>query len=136
MTAKVAPASLRDYDPNFLACRDLQHPFTIIGYHRTNDGGTRRRLRCGRCGAIGYDHLTAVGTRRKGRSYQYPDGYLIVGGVPKDTVRVEQMRRAHVYRTEDDMIAHLTPTGRARKGTKKKTHAVRHQPRNRQKVRS
>lgn len=116
--------SLRQYPEQFLGCRDLQHPFAIVGYYRTENGDTKRRLQCSRCKSIGHDTLTPLGLRRKGRSYQYVEGYLIEGGLKPAQARQEQVRRATVYRTEEDMLATLTGSQRPRKSTYK----VKHQP--------
>lgn len=125
--------SLRKYDPTFLVCRDIQHAFEIIGYYRSSDGYTRRRLRCLRCGTIGRDTLSVVGERHKGRSYQHPEGYLIEGGLPRTTVRMEEMRRATIFRSEEDMIAEIIPASK-RKRDRKATYAVKHRARQKAKA--
>lgn len=119
--------SIRSYDAKFLACRDFRHVFGVIGYFRSESGVVRRRLKCGRCGALGYDHLNvATGERRKGRSYKYPDGYLIDGGLKVSAARVESLRRATIYRTEEAMLEAIGAPRRDVPAKKKSVHRVRH----------
>ena len=121
--------SLRSYDPTFLHCRGFSHAFTVIGYYVDGLGNVKRRLRCRDCKTIGHDTLSRTGERRKGRSYTYPDGYLVEGGFPRQEVRREQIRRAGtIYGSEDQMLASIRG-GTHKPPTKKATYPVKHRQR-------
>lgn len=107
--AKVARA-LRDYDEDYLTCRNLGHRWTAIGFYRSAYAGeVRRRLECERCGGARIDRWEARGVNRIGASYSYHDGYRLPGSQPTaSAVRVEVVRRATVFASEDEMLAALT----------------------------
>lgn len=45
-------------------------------------------IKCGRCTTSRSFRLTRRGERDGGNRYRYPKGYLVKGGVDKDTVRL------------------------------------------------
>lgn len=133
-TRRVSPSQLRKYDDKFLDCR-LQHNFKTVGFFRTSDGYTRRRLECQRCKALGTDTFTALGERAKPRQYVLPVGYTLPGGAELTDIRREVMRRATIFPNETALLAavvssngHRKAPAKTTKVTKKRTYAVRHQP--------
>lgn len=114
------PSALRNLEDRFLECR-LQHAFRTVGFYRSGDGYTRRRVECDRCGAIGKDTFTALGVRAKNRQYQLPVGYTIPGGVELPTVRREVMRRATIFSSEEEMLATFVGGPRKKVTPKKAT---------------
>lgn len=96
---------LKNYDGDFLECRDLRHAFSVVGYYRQG-GEIRRSLSCIRCPMQATDRWKPNATRIN-RTYNAPTGYRIKGGVPTIQVRQEVLRRATVFNTEDEMIQSL-----------------------------
>ena len=77
-------------------------------------GAIARRVACQRCGTWRTDLWETRGDRI-GSRYQYAEGYRLAGVQPDTSaVRVEVMRRATVYDTEDAMLAAVTNGGRKR----------------------
>jgi hypothetical protein len=113
MAARKGPLS--GYDDSYLECRrgNLGHVWHVVGFYRGPDGAVYRSLECGRCTTTARDHWQRDGGRI-GRQYAYVDGYLITApegeknGVTANDVRVEAIRRAHVYANEEQMMAHMT----------------------------
>lgn len=93
---------LADYNGTFLECRDLMHSWRTLGYYRSGGwGSTHRTLICTRCGMERDDDWDGVLVRHR---YQQPDNYKIDGvRVTKADIRHEQLRRATVYDTKDEM---------------------------------
>ena len=110
--------ALRAYDETFLECRDLRHPWQALGYYR-NNGEVRRALVCTRCGMERTD-VWSSGGARVGSNYAQPEGYAIRGTehVSYAYVRVEVMRRANVYRSENQMRENATAPRRTRRRSK------------------
>lgn len=97
---------LAEYDETFLTCRDLMHSWRILGHFRSAGwGSTKRLLRCERCRMERTDDFDGVVVRHR---YDQPEGYRIEDTrVSKADVRKEQLRRAHVFDTEEEMRKHL-----------------------------
>lgn len=90
--------SLDSYDRRFLACRDLRHAWTEVGYYRDAMGGVHRWLMCSRCGTERYDSWAATVSR----NYDYPSGYLLPGQHIKPAeVRAEVLARVTVHPSLD-----------------------------------
>jgi hypothetical protein len=104
------------YPQTFLECRDIRHPWQIVGYYHQG-GEIVRTLTCPRCGTDRRDYWSPGGMRRR-NVYSYADGYRIGdGGVSMFEVRQEVLHRVTVYENEDDMNASLfKPRRRAKKG--------------------
>ena len=112
VAARPAEAALRKYDEDFLLCRrgNLGHVWAVLGYFRGEAGHVMRRCECQRCGSVRVDHWGSEGERYQPR-YDYADGYQISledDYVDTGDVRREAMRRATVYATEENMLAHIT----------------------------
>ena len=104
-TPEDASDALKGLHSDYLDCRDLRHPFGIVGYFRDN-GHVCRRLECPRCGMVAVDSWYASGVR-EARRYYPPDGYYLSGsGVTAQDVRLEVMRRArgHIARSERALV--------------------------------
>ena len=116
-TVDEAKEALVRYDEAFLECRNLGHVWGIRGYFRGARGVVVRALQCGRCETTRQDRWGTNGDRI-GAGYTYPEGYRIEGvRVTGSSVRVEMVRRAVVYASEDEMFAALAPP-RARKAVR------------------
>jgi hypothetical protein len=108
-----AVRALRKYDEEYLECRrgNLGHVWHVVGFYRGPDGTVIRSLECGRCGTAARDRWGRDGERIQ-RQYAYVEGYQIPTegeeGITAADVRVEVIRRAHVYANEEQMLAHLT----------------------------
>lgn len=92
--------ALHQLDEQFLECRDLRHPFKVVGYFRDN-GHVCRKLVCPRCTMEAIDTWTQTGMREP-RRYYAPEGYYLSGsGVTMQDVRIEVLRRVrgHVARS-------------------------------------
>lgn len=115
MADKLPPSpakALRGYDDTYLLCRNLGHVWEIYGYFRgTQPGEVRRTLRCQRCETERVDRwLRGTGERLAGQ-YRYGADYRLEvegGHTPAVDVRLEVIRRFHVYANESQMLAHLT----------------------------
>lgn len=111
---KNAKEALGAQKEEHLVCRDLRHPWSIVGMFYVGSE-VHRKLVCERCGTEATDRWTKRGGRIA-RRYKYSPGYQTHVGVrirPQD-VRREVMNRFEVYATEEDMLASLF-RGRSRK---------------------
>lgn len=110
---------LNSYDETFLECRDLRHAWRRIGYW--NEGWrVVKLLQCQRCPTTRRISMRANGAIIDSK-YEYPDGYQIkgagMGGVPGDKLRVEAMKRARVWASENEMMEALKkPRARRKAG--------------------
>lgn len=91
----------KDYSDTFLECRVDRHRWKVIGFYHA-DGNVVRSSMCERCGCDRRQRWTPGGSII-GNSYDYPDGYRIMGGVSPWEVRVEVMSRVTVYDSADAM---------------------------------
>jgi hypothetical protein len=106
-TGKPTDVRLAGYDGTYLNCRNLGHVWGTVGFFELA-GVVRRRLTCQRCDTDRTDRWERNGFRRSS-SYDYVDGYRLEGDAPKPVeVRLELMRRATIYRSEDEMLAAIT----------------------------
>jgi hypothetical protein len=103
----IEDVSLDDYDDKFLQCRDIRHPWEIQGYWQEG-AFNKRRLICPRCETVAIDTWRANGAR-EARRYEYAQGYQKKGsgGVDPSEVRKEQLRRAQVFGSQEEMFASL-----------------------------
>lgn len=95
--------ALAEYNETFLACRDLLHAWRPLGYYRDGGwGGTKRLLKCERCGMERTDAWDGVTVRH---TYNQPEGYRLEGvRLSKGDVRAEQLRRARtIFDSEEAM---------------------------------
>jgi hypothetical protein len=99
---------LSRYDGVYLDCRNLGHVWRIAGYYREGDA-VLRRLECQRCGTERTDRWRRDGFRPSAR-YHYVDGYRMTEGEPvtPTDVRAEMMRRATIYKSQEEMLAAMT----------------------------
>lgn len=87
-----ATDALHQLDDEFLECRDLRHPWGVVGYFRDN-GHVCRKLVCPRCEMERIDRWTPNGGREPAR-YAAPQGYYLKGSsATAQDVRVEVLRR-------------------------------------------
>lgn len=101
-----ADAALSSYDGDYLLCRDLKHPWSVVGYFRQR-GEVRRLLRCPRCEMQRIDRWLPSG-ERVANQYQAPEGYRIPGGgVTAHDVRRETLSRVTIFENHDDMVKAL-----------------------------
>lgn len=113
--AAEAGEALDNYDETFLECRDLHHPWRVLGFYRVG-AEIRRRLICSRCSTEATDVWRPNGERIK-RGYKYVEGYNIKGGgVTPFDVRREVLARVTVYDNEANMVNALF-NGRGRRRT-------------------
>lgn len=101
-----------------LQCRDLRHPWSVVGLFYVKIHGKQeihRRLVCSRCGTEATDRWTPGGGRIN-RQYKYVEGYEAKGLriKPKD-VRREVLNRVDVYESEEDMLGALFRGGRKKR---------------------
>jgi hypothetical protein len=103
---------LREYDDDFLLCRNLGHHWEVIGYYRAPDGIVRRSVTCTRCETDRSDVWERSSGDRHPSSYRYAHGYRVEtgsGDKPGSTdVRLEVIRRAKVYANEQAMLDSMT----------------------------
>jgi hypothetical protein len=86
---------------SFLQCRDFGHAWRSIGDHQiTADARGRvvmfhRHIQCTRCRTIRSDtfHVDGSSLRNDGRSYRYPDGYLMQHKTSPAEFKFEVLRR-------------------------------------------
>jgi hypothetical protein len=95
-----------DYPDHFLDCRDLRHAWARLGTYHAG-GEIVRVLICQRCDCTARDYWSPRGYRLRGRSYEYPEGYLIQGGPSLQDIRATILDRSTVYDTEAAMHAAL-----------------------------
>lgn len=105
--------ALKSLDDEYVQCRDLRHPWEVVGYYRA-DGGVRRRLKCPRCGTQRIDEWTKSG-HRMGTRYEYAPGYQLkgTGGASNEQIRVEVLRRVRVFANENALLQELGVEGGA-----------------------
>lgn len=87
---------IQGYDPDHLECRFGRHWMYAKLFYR-EQGHVVTLLECRRpgCGVTAYDLTNfKTGKRVKSRTYQYPEGYIVPGGLSPSEVRVERFRRA------------------------------------------
>jgi hypothetical protein len=99
---------LANYEGTYLDCRNLGHVWVSRGFFRYGNG-IRRLLDCQRCGTQKVVTWTSQG-ERLGASYEYIDGYRAPAGerFSPQQVRVEIIRRAVIYTSQEDLLADLT----------------------------
>jgi hypothetical protein len=105
-----ALAALRQLDDESLTCRrgsGVGHAWRVLGYwqHGTE---TRRTLVCQRCGSERVDRWERTSGERHPGTYRYAEGYQLPEQPQAWEVRIECMRRAKTYPSEEAMIAALT----------------------------
>jgi hypothetical protein len=109
--AEALASDLANYDGDYLDCRNLGHVWASRGFFRWGNG-VRRLLDCQRCGNQRTDTWSSQG-ERLGAAYTYPEDYKV--GWPRTAtradVRIEIVRRAVIYNTQEELLADLT-TGR------------------------
>lgn len=116
------PGGISNYDQTFLECRDMLHAWYVVGHYQAN-GHIERLLECRRgCSVQGIDTLNRHGRRVKARKYQYPDGYQVEGGIDKEDVRAERLRRVKVYASEQTMQQALARATATKRPSSKKRH--------------
>lgn len=85
----------------FLHCRELNHNWRPYNVGRHRDGGFERVLRCSRCKARKYQHLSTDGMLVGSPRLEYPDGYLHTGngritGTSRGVLRLASLSRMAV----------------------------------------
>lgn len=109
-----AAETLQESSQVFLECRDLRHPWKVVGLFYVGKE-IHRRLVCTRCETEATDRWTPYGGRIA-RQYRYAKGYQAKGvRIRPVDVRKEVLNRVDVYATEDDMMMDLVSGGRRRK---------------------
>lgn len=119
-----AEQALAAYDSTFLECRDLRHPWAVVGCYRKG-GKIVRQLQCRRCPTTRFQTLAADG-RYVGNRYEYPDGYLISGldsPVSTKDVRRHVLSQLTIFETEDQMLNSLFAAKGRRTAGKKRSAA-------------
>ena len=105
-----AKEALHAAEMTHLECRDLRHPWSVVGLFYAHTNGRKevhRKLVCQRCGTEATDRWTPGGSR-VARQYKYVPGYSVHGvKIKPQDVRREVMQRVEVYANEDDMLASL-----------------------------
>ena len=101
--------ALRGYDETFLLCRNLGHVWEILGYFRGAPGEVWRDMQCTRCETERTDRWLRSGERLQGR-YKYVTDYKLEtdGRMVAVDVRLEVIRRATVYASENQMLQAAT----------------------------
>lgn len=99
----------RQYDDTYLDCRDLRHPWKVVGFYR-QAGDIRRILECTRCGTQRNDHWHSDG-QREPSSYSYAEGYQVEGGFDTYEVRREVIRRATIFKSIQHLLDAATAEG-------------------------
>lgn len=97
--------ALHEYKEVFLECRDLMHQWKVRGYYRKAGWtGTFRSVVCRNCGMERDDRWDGATVRH---TYQQPEGYRIPElHVTKGDIRQEQLRRARVWESREEMSRH------------------------------
>lgn len=100
---KNASEALGQQTTEFLECRDLRHPWTIVGMFYVGRE-VHRKLVCERCGTEAVDRWTPKGNRIR-RQYYYAKGYQTKGvKIRPVDVRREVLTRFTVYESEEQMM--------------------------------
>lgn len=110
-SAREHARQVRAYDDTYLTCRDLRHVWQLVGFYRSPGGIVRRLLDCQRCGTQRHDRWRTDG-QREPSSYSYAESYQMQDGMDTYEVRREVLHRATIYKSEADMIAALTASGK------------------------
>lgn len=110
--------AVHNLDEAYLECRDLRHPWQLMGYFRIGSA-VARQLSCPKCHTIRKDVWTAGGERLSS-GYTYPEGYQVKGsggGIRPDMVRREVLSRveANIYDSEHSMFENMV------QGTKRRS---------------
>lgn len=109
-----AADALHESSDEYLECRDLRHPWTIVGLFYVGKE-IHRRLVCERCETEATDRWTPHGGRIA-RQYRYPKGYQAKGiRIRPVDVRKEVLNRFEVFRDEDAMMSYLVSGGRRKR---------------------
>lgn len=110
---KAATEALHETSDEFLECRDLHHPWEVVGcYYVGNE--VHRKLFCRRCETEATDRWTGRGERIR-RGYKYPEGYKTKGiRITPLLVRREVLQRVEVYRDEEALLNSLMTPKRKR----------------------
>lgn len=107
---KNAKEALASTETEHLECRDLRHPWSVIGLFYAQGAHGRevhRKLVCSRCGTEATDRWSPRGTRIA-RQYKYVTGYSHKGvRIKPIDVRKEVLGRVQVFDDEDTMLANL-----------------------------
>jgi hypothetical protein len=92
---KKAKQALKQYDGEYLTCREVNHLWQSKGFdRRPGKAGIARVMWCPRCDTERHDVYNVLGEVMEQR-YVYPHGYKVEdGGVKKRHARQEAMRRA------------------------------------------
>lgn len=121
LTRNELETTISNYDETFLECRDLRHPWAVVGYFR-NGAGITRIMQCRRCPTKRFQTVSARGEILSNR-YEYPDGYQIsgtgAGGVPNAEIRRVVFSRVSIFNSEHDMMATLVESGGRRTAGRK-----------------
>ena len=80
----MANAVLKDYDGDYLLCRNVGHHWDVVGYFRAADGLVCRDLVCSRCGTDRLDRWVRSSGERVGSTYRYAHGYKVETGEDED----------------------------------------------------
>jgi hypothetical protein len=102
--------ALRDLDDVSLTCRrgsGIGHAWRVLGWYQHGDE-TRRSSVCDRCGTTKTDRWVKRTGERHAPRYEHPDGYSLPEQPQAYEVRMEVMRRARVFASEEAMITALT----------------------------
>lgn len=107
---RAATEALHETSDAFLECRDLHHPWTVVGCYYVGSE-VHRKLVCERCDTEATDRWTGRGERIR-RTYKYAEGYKLAAGVriTPILVRREVLSRVEVYDSEDQLLKSLFPT--------------------------
>lgn len=94
-----------------LECRDLRHPWSVVGlFYAQGPNGRKevhRRLVCARCGTEATDKWSPKGNRIR-REYKYAAGYQSKGiRIKPVDVRREVLQRVTVFGSEEEMLTGL-----------------------------
>lgn len=112
-----ASQALQQQSMEYLECRDLRHPWSVVGMFYTTVHGRKevhRRLVCARCGTEATDRWSPKGARVN-RHYKYAPGYQSKGiRIKPQDVRREVLQRVTVFGSEEEMLTGLF-SGRGRR---------------------
>lgn len=114
---KRAAETLSETTQEMLDCRDLRHPWEVVGQPFYVGAEIRRKLVCLRCGTEATDRWTPKG-KRVARAYKYAKGYQAKGVRIRPTdVRREVLKRVEVFDSEDAMMSWMVSGGRRARRT-------------------